>query len=220
MFKELIEKANRHYGVIYVIKNMVNDKIYVGQTTNLKRRIKEYRITKLYKKSLQYSVMEDIIKYGYENFTFDILDTANTKDGLDYLEIYWIKRLNATNPAIGYNKKTGGRGGTMNEETIEKMRESSKKFRHTEETKIKKSIPIITYKDGRVSYYHGAKAFADIIELPRNNITRAAKNGLKAKGYYVFYDDFDLQEESLKVVLSKKRVNQEYIEILKHIREM
>lgn len=219
MFEKLTKEAQKHFGVIYIIRNTTNGLIYVGQTVNLKRRIKEYRVTSINKKSMKYSIIEAIVEYGFDNFTFDILDTASSKEELNEKEIYWIKQLKSTKSSIGYNKKTGGKGGLMNKESKERMRESSKQFRHTEKTKIKKSIPIIVYRDGVFERYHGSKAFADVIGLARTNVTRAVKNGLKAKGCYVFYDDKELQDKALEKVMSKKRINKEYIYLLNQIRD-
>lgn len=52
-----------------------------------------------------------IEKYGIENFSTELLDTAEDKEELDKKEIYWIKKLNARDPDIGYNIATGGTFG-------------------------------------------------------------------------------------------------------------
>lgn len=220
MFKELIQKAQKHYGVIYLVRNTMNNKIYVGQTTNLKRRIKEYRVSKIYKKSQKYTLMKEIVKHGYENFTYTILDVAETKEELNGKEIFWIKCLNASNPSVGYNKKTGGDGGSMNNESIQRMRNSSRKFRHTEETKIKKSIPIITFKNGDIEYFHGAKAFADFIKTDRSVISSVIRNGRKFKGYFIFYSDNSKREDVLNNLILKNKVREGYIDAFNYIKMM
>lgn len=49
-------------------------------------------------------------KYGLECFNKEILQFYNGIDELNQGEIYWIAKLNATNPEIGYNLTYGGDG--------------------------------------------------------------------------------------------------------------
>lgn len=181
-------------GIIYLLTNNINGKIYVGQTNNFKRRMKEYRVKKITKKSQNYFLMQEIVKYGFENFSMEEIDIASTREELHQKEIEWIDKLNSTDPDIGYNKKTGGSGGTMNIESIEKMRKTTSLFRHSEETKIKKSKPIIVYKDGEFSKWTSAKVFSDYIGVSRTNVTRVIKSGGTIKGYYVFYFEKELRD--------------------------
>lgn len=55
--------------VIYKIINNINNKIYIGKTSNIKRRLSQYsymlRFNLLHNSHLQSS----ILKYGRENFT-------------------------------------------------------------------------------------------------------------------------------------------------------
>lgn len=195
------------YGVIYKITNMVNGKIYVGQTTNFKRRMKEYNIRKITSKHKKYAIMYDIVKYGWSAFTMEIIDSANSKDDLNNLEISWISKLKSTDPEIGYNKKTGGAGGTLNLESRIKMSESTKLFRHSEDTKLKKSIPIVFGRDSMILFCQSAKVLADTIGCERTHITRAAKHGYKVKGYYVAYFDKARRDEIRNRVKNKKYID-------------
>ena len=175
-------------GSIYLLTNLKNGLMYVGQTKNLNRRKKEYNIKKITKKSQKYFLMYEIVKYGFNNFELIELESV-PYDDLHEREIYWISKLNTTNPLIGYNKKTGGLGGRLNEESKIKMSETTSKFKHSDETKLKKSIPIISFRDGRFIKWESAKKMADAISSPRTHITRAARKGYKVKGYYIFYSD-------------------------------
>lgn len=177
---------------IYRITNNINNKIYVGKTNNLKRRIKEYRnkTNKPLKPEAKYEIMIAMKKYGFKNFTFDILEKCDI-NLLDEREIYWIDKLDSRNPLIGYNKKTGGIGGTMPEDTHLKMSMSSMGFKHSEEHKEKMSKAIITFKDNKFKIWKSAKVFADNVNLARTNVTAAIKRGTKARGFYVFYKDIN-----------------------------
>lgn len=87
---------------IYCITNLINGKQYVGQTTQtIKVRFAEhYRNNKSY-------IGHAIQKHGKENFTIELLDTAQDIDELNEKEIYWIAELNTMEPQ-GYNLCHGG----------------------------------------------------------------------------------------------------------------
>lgn len=87
---------------IYYITNLINGKQYVGQTTQtLKVRFAEHcRKDKGY-------IGHAIQKYGKENFSIELLDTAQNINELNEKEIYWIARLNTIAPQ-GYNLCYGG----------------------------------------------------------------------------------------------------------------
>lgn len=96
--------------VIYIATNLVNSKIYIGQTIHYKRRIREH---KCYAKtgSKEKSPFHDAIKkYGFENFKFEILEEC-TPDLLDEREKYWIEHKHSNNKTIGYNITDGGDKG-------------------------------------------------------------------------------------------------------------
>ena len=107
---------------IYKITDLENGKIYIGQTVNLKRRIKEYRAASngITKSGQKYRIYELFNSKGFNNFRFDVLEEIDDKDLLNEREIYWISKLNSRNPEVGYNSKTGGKGGKMIASSIEK----------------------------------------------------------------------------------------------------
>jgi group I intron endonuclease len=108
------------YGVIYKISNNINSKIYIGQTTqNPENRFKQH----IHRK--KYLIGQSIEKYGHENFNFEIIDFGNSKDDLDYKEIYWIKQLNSLSP-YGYNLDMGGAVGLLCEESKKKISDANK----------------------------------------------------------------------------------------------
>ena len=106
------------FGYIYKTTNLVNNKIYVGQH-------KAESFDNYYKGSGQ-MLTRAFKKYGKANFTCEILATAETKDELNDLEIYWIAKLNARDTTVGYNLTEGGEGTAG--------------YIHTEEAKLKISL--------------------------------------------------------------------------------
>lgn len=87
---------------IYKIENIVNKKIYVGSSNNIKRRWKEH-INQLNSNShpnrhLQFSWN----KYGQNNFIFNILEECKEEDLINR-EQFYIDNLNVLNDSFGYN---------------------------------------------------------------------------------------------------------------------
>lgn len=142
---------------IYKITNKINNKVYIGQAINLRKRIKNHIGNyKLNKKNKHF--YSSIQKYAIENFELEILVQGNfTKQELDELEIDFIRLFNSTNQKFGYNLTIGGEGTRglkhseevkykqrqiklgkkASPETRKKISEVGKDRKHSEETKQK-----------------------------------------------------------------------------------
>lgn len=103
-------------GWIYVYVNKINNKRYVGQTANLKRRMVEHLKLRDNRRSL---IDKAIQKYRIDNFEFKILycfcsTSQEIRDKiLDKQEILWIDKLHSyveDYPDLGYNLTKGGNG--------------------------------------------------------------------------------------------------------------
>lgn len=99
---------------IYLIRNLINQKIYVGQSKDIKRRWQEHlrsgQPEKYNIKSTRDSktpIHLAMQKYGVDNFTINILETCRIEQ-LNEREIYWIACLCANNSSVGYNITSGG----------------------------------------------------------------------------------------------------------------
>lgn len=102
-------------GIIYKITCLVNGKIYVGQTRQkLSKRISKH---KYFSKRGRPGVDAAIAKYGWENFTVEVLEVCPVKM-LNEREIFWIRELNSKAPN-GYNLTDGGDGCTGFKHTAE-----------------------------------------------------------------------------------------------------
>lgn len=77
-------------------------KSYIGQSIDFTRRLVEHKNPK--KRSLP-KLYQAIKKYGFENFTIEILETCEP-ELLNDREIYWINYYDTFNN--GYNATTGG----------------------------------------------------------------------------------------------------------------
>lgn len=114
---------------IYKISNNINGKFYIGKAINAEKRFKRHKY--LAKKGVKRHFYNAIRKYGENNFTLSIIEECDNEI-INDREKYWIERLNATNPLIGYNNASGGEGGntwqynTHKEDTKKKLSQKLK----------------------------------------------------------------------------------------------
>lgn len=100
---------------IFIVKNLANNKIFIGSSKNLPGRINRFKFGLKYGTESNKLLTDDYKKYGEENFTFEILDELKPKDdpGYDYtedlkvLEQMWIEKLQPYGEK-GYNKREEG----------------------------------------------------------------------------------------------------------------
>lgn len=88
---------------IYIIKNDINNKVYIGQSVNAEDRFKSH--CKPSSKTHNSLIDLAIQKYGKEHFWFEILEEQI--DNYNEREKYWIKYYQSTKPH-GYNILEGG----------------------------------------------------------------------------------------------------------------
>lgn len=109
-FVGLMWYNHQMFGVVYLLKNTISGKVYVGQTT---ARIESYIHYCLNKKVLNNNRLLDraIKKYGPDCWIYEILAVARDRKELDDLEIALIAKLSSRDPSIGYNITRGGERG-------------------------------------------------------------------------------------------------------------
>ena len=117
--------------IIYKITNLVNGKIYVGQTTRpLSFRASEHKHGKD-----RCSVLKAAIKkHGFENFVVEVLEECRSQDELNDRECYWILTLKSNIRGIGYNMTPGGKHAALSPESRLKLSLAKRGVRKTPET--------------------------------------------------------------------------------------
>lgn len=89
---------------IYKISNIINNKVYIGQSVNIhKRWINHKSISRI----SDLPLYVDMRRYGINNFEVSIIEICKKTD-LDAKEKYWISYYDSCNPDIGYNSTPGG----------------------------------------------------------------------------------------------------------------
>jgi len=152
--------------VIYEIKNTINGKIYIGKDTT--NRISYYGSGVLIRRAIE--------KYGKNNFTKKIIDTADNNEELSKKEIYWIGEYRKNH--ILYNITKGGDGGN----TLSS---------HPNIDKIKEKISNSSYTKGKTyeeSYgEEKSKIYKDKLKLKLHMSLNSEKSKQNQKKYWINY---------------------------------
>lgn len=91
------------YGMIYKIKNLVNNKEYVGQTTgSVNKRFIDHCNEKRNR-----HISNSIKTHGKDNFIIEEICSAQNQEDLNFLEVHFVKYYNTMFPN-GYNHRAGG----------------------------------------------------------------------------------------------------------------
>jgi group I intron endonuclease len=124
-----------HY--IYIFRNILNNKIYIGQTVNPTRRKNQHKYD-CFSRLAPGKLYSSMRKYGINNFEF-IVFAEYSSDIIDEAEIFWIEYLQSRDECRGYNIELGGNLSKkiVSDETREKHRKNMLGRRQTEETKLK-----------------------------------------------------------------------------------
>lgn len=138
---------------IYKIQNVIDNKVYIGQSIDIERRIYEhqYHLNKNlhYNEHLQWSWN----KHGEDNFIIEVIECCDINK-LNNKEIYWIKHYKATDSNFGYNMQSGGNAGST----------------ASEDTKLKQSM-IKRATGGRIS----TRRYLDAVDLLENETIGAVE---------------------------------------------
>ena len=141
-------------GQIYLITNVVNGKVYVGQTRYpLMRRLNAHFL-EAFAGRTTCAIHRAMAKYGKDAFTIETLETCASTGDLNVAEVKWISFYKALGPA-GYNLTTGGGvGASVSDETRAKMSKANLGRRHTEGARAKMSLAKTGVKMGAQSEQH------------------------------------------------------------------
>lgn len=127
--------------IIYKVTNKINSKSYIGCTRftleeRKKKHLTDYKLN-TFKHRKFYAALN---KHGEDSFTWEVIDTAETKAEAIEREKYWIAFCNSCRH--GYNANNGGSGTNgyiYSDETRMKMREAKLGIPKTDEHKKRMS---------------------------------------------------------------------------------
>jgi group I intron endonuclease len=144
---------------IYIIKNLVNGKYYIGSSININKRFREHKSSLRNNKHHSIKLQRSWNKYGCDIFIFEVIQYCE-RENLISNEQYWIdhydsynNRYNSTKEAVASKQNNQKRKGiplteqhkqairdskkNISLETREKIRIANTGKKHSQETKIK-----------------------------------------------------------------------------------
>lgn len=158
---------------VYKLTNLVNNKIYIGCTTQGSGSRFQKHICKANNGS-DYPLHVALREFGDKKFKLDILEFCKNEEEMQAREIFYIANFDSTNPERGYNVRPGG--GI---------------HRHTDESKQKigdihrgkvsdRRKPILQYsKDGEfIREYESLTAAGEDTGITRNSILKSIRKEL------------------------------------------
>jgi group I intron endonuclease len=128
------------YGIIYLAKNFITGKVYVGQTIySLKDRIRRHFVAAKDRNKNQYFT-NALRKYGKQSFCFGIIEYIFEEDQnfINNREIYWINYYKSNIKEYGYNSTSGGNSFQLSPDSILKLKSSLKRTAKSRSSKAKK----------------------------------------------------------------------------------
>ena len=218
-----MEKQKEVYGIIYVIRNKVNNKLYIGQTTDKKGfngRYREsgkgiekvynhYKRKKYHDKSYNVHLLHSIEKYGFDAYAIDEkFDIAYSQEELNKLEYMYIEIYECRNINKGYNDRYGGNNGKLSEETKRKL-SKVKKGKYKGENnpnygngdkirggKNPSARPIYCYEFNQIRLT--TKEWCNILKIDMAHILQCCNGELKSTGGFHFRDATEEEVKNYK----------------------
>lgn len=123
--------------VVYQIRNLANDRCYIGSTLAALKRWRDHRSQLRGNRHHSIILQRAWCKYGEDAFVFEILEECQPERCLEREQHY----LDVLNPAYNICRIAGNRLGVS----------------HSEESKIKMSINRIGKHTGKDHHYYGKK---------------------------------------------------------------
>lgn len=122
---------------IYCIRNLLNGKRYVGKSKDIAQRLWSHKSSlklckenpEKQKRRVNRHLANSVMKYGIENFVFEILQEFESIDevALADAEIYWMEYYNTVDRDFGYNlKKDSSQNVIVHPETRALLSENNK----------------------------------------------------------------------------------------------
>jgi group I intron endonuclease len=171
---------------IYLLRNSLNGKVYVGQSVQIEIRFLQHKRSA--KRGDKSHLYDAIRKYGDKAFTCEVLEECEP-ELFDEKESHWMLVHDCRNPERGYNFMPAGQNGRIMDakmrailseksrgykqtpEAIEKIRIAATGKTHTPETKAK----ISAANKGRKVKLESSQATAKALAQRWANLTQEEK---------------------------------------------
>ena len=177
---------------IYKITNLVNNKIYIGQTINsIDKRFKQH-LSQVNCANICSALYSAFTKYGKENFIIEsIVSGEYSREELNELEIFYIKKFDSLSPN-GYNLQSGGNSfmvvESVKKQTSEKLKGREITWKAKVSEGLKKKWLNKEYREKQILQRHKKRGrYREGIQKPlRINLNVELINKMYANGDTVY----------------------------------
>lgn len=192
---------------IYGIKNLINNKMYVGQAIDIYKRWKDHIDDLNESKHYNVHLQRSWNLYGKDNFEFIILEKCS-EDELNFKEMFYVNKYNAYKN--GYNQTLGGDGSLgykHSEEVIAKMcKIQQERFQDIQNREVlrdahdfeSKPIYQIDFNGNIVQKWPSANWAGKTLGFNIIAITNALKRRQRKKTYanyiWIYVDEYDKEK--------------------------
>jgi len=181
---------------IYCIKNLINNKVYIGSAIGHYRRKGQHYYMLRRNNHFNIHLQSSWNKYGEINFKFIVLEFIENVDFLEERETYWIKEYNSLNNKHGYNARVDCKTNLKLKWPEESKRKFSlskkgKRIPHIDYNKIAenlmKSVTGINIKTNEILIFKSAKEAGSILNIEKTGISKALHKHIKSSGGFIWY---------------------------------
>lgn len=189
---------------IYKLTNEVNGKIYVGQTTDFRKRMNAYKNVTKRDVAKYGKIARAINKYGFDNFKVDILKRCEPDELTDY-ENYYISKLKSSNSDIGYNQVVVNNANSNSSESRKRKSISHTGLKESSITKRKKSNMVIAIKpeEKLILICESAKIFGDFVNVTKDMVKNCLRQPSRCHGWRLYYDDYSKRQAIRDKMMNK-----------------
>lgn len=170
---------------IYMIKNEINQKVYIGQSKNIAYRWIRHRYDLNNNCHVNSHLQNSWNKYGSKKFTFKIIEECNIED-LNNREQYWILFYNSFKN--GYNLDYGGQGVSGYKHTQEEVSKMRRIQSPLVILQFDTSFNFIERYEGGVSHIYKCLGYTKSSVAAR--CEHRAKNIAYKNSYWIYEDEY------------------------------
>lgn len=182
---------------IYQIKNIINNKVYIGSSNNITKRWKQHIDNLVNNLHKNYKLQNEFNEYGMINFYFSILEIVKNEKDLFEREQDYIDNITIEN---NYNILS-----YANYEYVERIKDnySILEFKLSEEDVIKLKNNLIVFNNEKMNNYKSLskswflKCKKEDINKLNKNLYNYFINYFKAKHNMVYWTSFIEQQKKL-----------------------
>lgn len=181
--------------LIYKVTNLINGKIYIGQTTtSLEQRKKEheYRASRGDRQTYFYNALN---LYGNQNFKWEIIEYNIDFNELNNREEYWISYYKSNVKEFGYNMTKGG----DNADNLNRWREENPELVSLEAHKGWTKMRQVLSENPEKEQIRKEKAKIGVQKYTKEHIEE-----IRQRSYQVYLQHKEAQEKVLENNRKKK----------------